>query len=206
MMSNTSIINRSIWMLSFVLLGFFYLNDNRAVNYTEELYSPPKKLINFTLENQSSGGNVGDFSNLNLKDKITVFNFFFSSCPGPCPRLMSQLKKVKQSFSTNQKIQFVSLTVDPKNDTWEKLQQYRDKLGLEGWNFLKEKESDFGNVVPKIARESFSGLVEITDDGFIHSTRAYILDTNGDLIFSSEVELDDDAQKFTNVLGYVLSK
>ncbi len=56
------------------------------------------------------------FTEKNMNGKICVANFFFTSCPGICPRMTANLKILQDSFPNDQNIQLISHTVMPYKD------------------------------------------------------------------------------------------
>lgn len=71
-----------------------------------------------------------------LKGKIWVADFFFTTCQGPCP-LMSQRMSLLHKKLTDPRIQFVSFSIDPATDTPPVLKEYAAKYGADArWHFL----------------------------------------------------------------------
>src|SRR2546426_1061219 len=63
----------------------------------------------FELTDQSGS----DFdSTLALKGRVWVADFFFTNCPGPCPRMSSQMHQVQKALEGSD-ARLVSMTVDP---------------------------------------------------------------------------------------------
>ena len=58
-----------------------------------------------------------------LNGHVWVANFMFTNCPGPCPRMSSQMHEVQTALA-GQDVKLVSITVDPERDTPEKLAKY----------------------------------------------------------------------------------
>ena len=80
----------------------------------------PKESAFFTTGQTLSLFNVRDINNnkLNLKEakgKILVINFWFINCP-PCRREIPELNTLVDSFKTNDKVLFVAIALDGKND------------------------------------------------------------------------------------------
>lgn len=63
--------------------------------------------------------------------------FFFTTCKGSCPRQSSQMQLLHNKFK-NKPIRFVSITVDPDEDTPEKLAEYAKSFQADPnrWFFL----------------------------------------------------------------------
>jgi protein SCO1/2 len=72
-------------------------------------------------------------------DKVTLLFFGYTSCPDVCPTTMANLKRVLDQLSPTylKQVQVVFVTVDPKRDTPERVQEYVDHfntsfIGLSG--------------------------------------------------------------------------
>lgn len=65
-------------------------------------------------------------------NKITILNFFFSTCNTVCPTLNGNMKFLGKRFKKNDSlIRFVSVTVDPMNDTARQLRKYGASIGAD---------------------------------------------------------------------------
>lgn len=72
---------------------------------------------------------VGDsgapFGAAELKGQAYVANFFFTSCGSVCPRLSRRMAEVEErTKGLGEALRLVSVTVDPENDTPERLREY----------------------------------------------------------------------------------
>src|SRR5579864_593640 len=52
-----------------------------------------------------------------LAGKIWVADFIYTTCPGPCPRMTSQMHEVQDAIAKMPDVKLVSLMVDPSSDT-----------------------------------------------------------------------------------------
>jgi protein SCO1/2 len=82
--------------------------------------------------------------------KITLVNFFFTSCEGPCPILMEKVKLILDKSKSCRTLNTVSISVDPETDTPEKLKAYAEKRAFnsDNWKLLhieKDKVIDLIN-------------------------------------------------------------
>ncbi|MDP9229324.1 MAG: SCO family protein [Bacteroidota bacterium] len=112
------------------------------------------------------------------KGKIVVADFFFTHCPGICPKITRNLKIVQQSFMNDGQLQINSFSVDPEKDSVGRLSFYASQFNIknDNWNLLTGSKKD----IYRLARKSF--LVVATDgDGgpndFIHSDKLVLVDT-----------------------------
>lgn len=124
------------------------------------------------------------FGSKNLRDKIYVANFFFTSCPTICPAMQTLMKKVQNTddFKKLNDFRLVSFTVDPDNDTSEKLKEFSDRVGAdEGkWHFLTgDRQKIYG-----LAYDGF--MVNAMEDenaagGFLHSDIILLIDRKSNI-------------------------
>lgn len=94
-------------------------------------------------------GNVGSFSLKDqssrlvtaeaLRGRVWAAAFFFTRCPSVCPRITRRMRELQQQASKDGvKLELVSFSVDPDNDTPEVLTAYAQQYGanLATWRFL----------------------------------------------------------------------
>ncbi len=82
--------------------------------------------------------NGHSFSDKELKGKISVLNFIFTSCAGPCPIMTNNMTSLYQDYVNVPEVQFISVSVDPGVDTESVLKSYADVHGVTDnrWHFL----------------------------------------------------------------------
>ena len=143
-----------------------------VINTANESHDIPiiKKVPNFNFINQ----NGESFSDNHLKGKITVLDFFFTNCPGPCPIMTYNMKSLYDDFSNSDEVQFVSITVDPKNNKIEVLKNYAKINGItdERWQLLT---SDLSNI-KSLKREGFMLFADELPQG--HAIKFILIDDN----------------------------
>jgi protein SCO1/2 len=92
----------------------------------------------FELVNQRSE----PFGMAQLRGKVWVANFMFTSCPTVCPKLTRRMAEIQQrSRHLGDAFHLVTITVDPENDTPEVLARYAEANGAQPgrWWFLTGK-------------------------------------------------------------------
>ena len=90
-----------------------------------------------------------------IRDKIFCLALFYTECEGTCPGTIQRMKELraamKDEFDAEQ-LQFIAITLDPANDTPEKLKTYADNLGvsqddgLAEWLFCTGAEEDLEEI------------------------------------------------------------
>jgi protein SCO1/2 len=80
------------------------------------------------------------FSLASLKGKPVLFDFFYTTCPGPCLVLTARMRSIAEKLgdSLGSKASFASVTVDPEHDRPPELLAYANeqRANRKGWWFL----------------------------------------------------------------------
>jgi protein SCO1/2 len=112
------------------------------------------------------------FDSKSLAGKIWVADFIYTTCPGPCPRMSSQMRGVQSAVVAMPDVKLVSFTVDPKNDTPVALAAYAARYRAQPgrWVFLTGAQAD----LETLCRNGF----KLGDVGgaLAHSTRFVLVD------------------------------
>jgi protein SCO1/2 len=140
------------------------------------------------------------FRSADMKGKVWVASFFFATCPGSCTRLNSNLKQLT-TLDDLRDVTWVSITVDPENDTLEVLHEYADRFAADPqrWLFCR---GDFGYVkrladdVLKVGGVSYKS----------HNDYAVIVDKNGRVAGMFNATSTSDSTKGIELLKELLSK
>ena len=115
------------------------------------------------------------FSNKDLMGKITVLDFMFTLCAGPCPVMTNNMTLLYRDYENVDNAQFVSITVDPSNDNEDVLKQYSIANGVNDnrWQFLT---SDIDSI-KKLKRDGFMLYADELPQG--HAIKFILIDQNG---------------------------
>ncbi len=113
---------------------------------------------------------------LDLKGKIYVTDFFFTTCPTICPIMKRNLLKVYKATD----VQLLSHTIDPVHDTPAVLKRYATDLGIKDtrWQFVtgdRKKIYEIGEKHYLITAQQDS----TQPGGYIHSGHFVLVDPNG---------------------------
>jgi protein SCO1/2 len=115
-----------------------------------------------------------------MKGKITVVDFFFTSCPSICPVMSTEMERVNDVFRDIDDVQIFSISIDPDYDTPEVLQEYATlhQATKDKWFFLtgdKDMTYDLarcGFILPAMDGGS-------VPDDFVHSDKFVLVDEEG---------------------------
>lgn len=124
--------------------------------------------------------------------KIKVLEFMYGHCPDICPVTTTKLNSLKKELQNagvfGEKVQFITVTIDPYRDTPEELIKYMEKFDVEddgNWIFLTGDPNNLKEDQKEIQRlaNTFQFLYRDPGDGFyIHTNNLYLIDENNKFI------------------------
>jgi protein SCO1/2 len=122
----------------------------------------------FSLTDQTGASFAGDAA---LRGHVWVADFMFTNCPGPCPRMSSQMHQVQAALASTD-VRLVSFTIDPARDTPAVLADYAAHFSAKPgvWYFLTGPVE----TLRHLDRDVFQ-LGDI-DGSLDHSTRFVLVD------------------------------
>jgi len=144
--------------------------------------SPIKDPLNYEVQSFSYLNQENESVSLDeLKGTVWVTNFIFTNCETVCPPMtahMSELQKRMNNEGVNARI--ISFSVDPENDTPEKIKEFTApySISFDNWDFLTGYSQQ---EIEEFARKSFKTIVQKpkNNDQVIHGTSFYLIDQNG---------------------------
>lgn len=102
----------AFWVV-FLVAGFSY-PIYRSMNRT---LPPELPIIAQVPEFSLTSENNEPFGSKDLKGRVYLANFVFSSCPSVCPKMLTDLEKIQNRVrGTGKKVAIVTFTVDPERD------------------------------------------------------------------------------------------
>ncbi|EDP97441.1 SCO family protein [Kordia algicida OT-1] len=192
--------NYSYIGIAFIILVFGIIFIPRIVNTVKEESIVEKDRMNIEgkernkkllyLKINGKARSVPDFlftnqdglqiSNDDFKGKVTVMEFFFTTCPTICPVMNSNMRTLDEEFHERDDFAIASFTIDPETDTPKKLKEYAERYGVKSlnWHFLTgdlEKIHELSNTGFNI----FAGINPEVAGGFEHQGYFALVDKNG---------------------------
>jgi len=160
-----------------LLVAFYYFlfkgTDNWKVQLPVLSYVQP---FHFTNQDGQT------FTDKELLNKITVVEYFFTTCKGICPKLNTNMKDIYSIYKDQADFQIVSHTCNPGTDSVPVLKRYADSLGVntKTWVFLTGRKDS----LYQMARGSYllddpKNNVEKIEDQFMHTQFFALIDRNG---------------------------
>ncbi|MEM8606286.1 MAG: SCO family protein [Myxococcota bacterium] len=147
---------------------------------TKKTEPPPvlSRIQEFSLTDQNGEA----FERSTLDGSVWVADFVFTHCNSSCPRLTAHMQGLQTRVSDVPNVEFLSVSVDPMNDTPEVIKAYMadNELPEGNWRFVTGEEA----VIVDVVRNGFKvGLAEgDTSAGaekVMHSNHFVLLDKQG---------------------------
>jgi protein SCO1/2 len=119
------------------------------------------------------------FRRADLLGKVWIADFFYTTCPGPCPMMSSRLSALQEKLTAKPDACLVSISLDPAKDTPEVLQQYATKFHAEkNWLFLTGDKT----TIYALAHDGFKLAIaeeRNSPEPITHSTKLVLVDRAG---------------------------
>lgn len=132
---------------------------------------PPFELIN----------QLGDtITEKTFEDKIYVADFFFTSCPGICPKMTSNMRLVQEAFKDDNTVLLISHSVTPEFDSVPILKNYAELKGVidNKWHLV----TGHRKTIYDLGRKSYFVEEDIGEplgeDDFLHTENFILIDKN----------------------------
>ncbi len=115
-----------------------------------------------------------------IQGKIVVADFFFTVCPGICPRLTASMGSIQETFQDDDDVILLSHSVTPDMDDVPRLKMYADVHHVISgkWHLLTGNRQD----IYRIARHGYfadeeTGLAK-GENEFLHTENFILIDGN----------------------------
>ncbi|MEJ7827243.1 MAG: SCO family protein [Segetibacter sp.] len=169
------------YLIFFALLtiAFFYFlfagTDNWKAKLPTVSYVKPFSFIN------QDGKTVTEDD---LRGKVTVVEYFFTTCKGICPKMNTSLKKIYEQYKDEPDFLVLAHTVEPENDSVPRLKFYADSLKIDTkkWMLVTgRKDSLYTAARGSYLLDDPQNNVEKIEDQFIHTQFLALVDKNGNV-------------------------
>lgn len=113
-----------------------------------------------------------------LDGKVKIINFIYTSCPDTCPIVTGRLSRLqgvlREGGLLGEKVEIISISLDPERDTAERLKMYAAGFKADGksWLFLRGTKEQ-----TKKSLSDYDIWSKRLDNGIIdHVMRVYLVD------------------------------
>lgn len=156
--------------------------------YNEESFTP--KWITPNTEEEKAFHKIPDFSLTNqlgetvsqntFENKIYVTDFFFTSCPGICPKMTGNMEVIQEAFKDDNEVLLLSHSVMPTTDSVSVLNTYAKTYGVieNKWHLVTGDKKD----IYSLGREQYFVENDLGEpkniDDFLHTENFLLIDKN----------------------------
>ena len=166
-----------IIFFSLLLVAFYYFLFRGTNNWKVQL-----PVLSYVQPFQFTNAEGQAFSDKELLHKVTVVEYFFTTCKGICPKLNTHMKDIYEVYKNEPDFQIVSHTCNPGTDSVPVLKRYADSLKVDTkkWIFLTgRKDSLYLMARGSYLLDDPKNNVQKIDDQFIHTQFFALVDREG---------------------------
>lgn len=165
-----------------VVVLFFACNSSPKLPfYTEASFTPNWEetenihtIPTFSFKNQY--GEV--VTEETFKNRIYIADFVFTTCPGICPKMTTNMQRVQEAFKADSRVMFLSHSVTPEIDSIPVLYQYAmaNKAIKDKWHIVTGKKKEIYSIARNayFADEDMGNLSDETR--FLHTENFLLID------------------------------
>lgn len=139
-----------------------------------------------------------------LAGKVQVTAMIFTHCGYACPKMVDNMKAIEEKLPNNlkNKVDFLLISFDARNDTSARLKQYASQKQLDNnWTLLHGSAEQI-RMMSMLLQIQYSPL---QGGGFTHSNAITILDQHGDI--SDRIEgLDINVGQLVNAIKEAVAR
>ncbi len=150
-----------------------FLGPTRITENNDTIYHT---IPDFQFIDQDSQIVTKDF----FKDKVTLVDFFFTTCPTICPKMKVNMHTIYKHFEDNPHVGILSHSIDPEHDSVAVLRDYANALEVNSqkWKFLTGNKDSIYTIAEKFY------MVAVQEDstapgGYIHGGYFVLIDPQG---------------------------
>ncbi|MEP3836055.1 MAG: SCO family protein [Algibacter sp.] len=166
-----------------------------SADFTPKWHTPKHKIPAFSFINQSGVS----ITNKTYEGKIYIADFFFTSCPGICPKLTKNMAAIQDIYMADKDIMLLSHTVMPWRDSVPLLKAYAEKYQVnpEKWNLVTGNKE----ALYQIARTGYFADEDFTktqdESNFIHTENFVLVDKQGYIrgVYNGTLEVEVERLK-----------
>ena len=173
-------------------------NDKSPAGANLNPDSPPILLAapEFALTDQAGTA----YGSKDLKGHVWIANFMFTRCTATCPRQTARFEELQQRarrWPDGDRIRLVSFTVDPENDTVDRLSEYAEAHHADParWKFLTGSRPELWQLSKEGFKLPVSNSANDSSGPITHSPRFILIDEQSRIRGFYDGLADDDIRK-----------
>ncbi|MCE2742172.1 MAG: SCO family protein [Fluviicola sp.] len=170
-------------ILSLLLMMACTDNTRKLPYYNTPDFTPKWEMTNdknfhqirpFKLKNQDNKV----FTEKDIDGKICIADFFFTSCPGICPKMTNSMGDLQKEFINDDDILLLSHSVTPEKDNVSVLRKYakEKKVNSKRWKLLTGEKNEIYDLGRKYYFVEEDEGVKKGNDVFLHTENFILID------------------------------
>jgi protein SCO1 len=178
-----------IFSLLFLILSMFYFIGCQDATFVENPVLVEEELDEMSIFHLPANWSTQNGEQITLEDlkgETLVTVMIYTACKTACPRLVADMRNIEAEVSakSKEKVKYIMVSIDPKNDSPEKLKTFAKDNAMDDdkWLFLQGTEEtvrDFANILAVKYKQ-------ISPIDFSHSNIISVFDTKGVLKYQKE--------------------
>lgn len=149
---------------------------------------------NFSFINQDSSELNQEF----FDGKIYIANFFFTRCPTICPIMQRNMLTIYEKYKNDERVAFLSHSIDYRNDHPLVLKEYADRLGVDNsqWQFVNGQKDEIFDISKEYL--VFTTVDENAPGGYDHQGLFLLVDQQRRIRGAYDGTEDEQIQRLLN--------
>lgn len=125
------------------------------------------------------------FNQEQVQGKVWVTNFIFTSCATECPLISRRMQEIQKAFQFDDRVQLVSISVDPRTDSPERLKNYAKEFEAgPRWSYVTGEEAEVERLSSKGFKVNTPGALAKATSAprtrqLLHSQKIAVVDQLG---------------------------
>ena len=147
----------------------WFANDNDSLKYFH-------KIADFNLINQDGE----TISNKTFSNKIYITDFFFTTCPGICPKMTASMMDLQKEYINDDEVMLLSHSVTPEIDSVPTLKEYalKNEIVSSKWHLVTGNRKEIYDLGRKSYFVEEDLGKEKTANDFLHTENFVLVDKN----------------------------
>jgi protein SCO1 len=170
-----------IIFFSLLVVAFYVVLIKVIPGFSKSKLPPVSYVQPFSFTNQD--GKI--VTQKDVKGKVYLANYFFTTCRSVCPRMNNEVKKVYEHFKNENDFVILSHTCNPETDSASRLRKYADSMGVSTskWIFLTgRKDSLYRQARLSYKIDDPNNNVKNIDDDFLHTQFLALVNKKGEVV------------------------
>jgi protein SCO1/2 len=118
------------------------------------------------------------FTEKDIDGKICVADFFFTTCPGICPKMTKSMSNIQKEFINDDEVLLLSHSVTPEKDSVSVLKKYalEKNVNFKRWKLLTGNKNEIYDLGRKYYFVEEDEGIKKGNDMFLHTENFILID------------------------------